>query len=204
MLIIGIAGGSGSGKTTFVNQLIKKLPKQHIAIICQDAYYKDNSHLTSEQRNNFNFDHPSCIDFDLLTQHIQELRAGRSIKMPIYSFLDSSRSKKTVSVHPSDILFVEGILIFSLAKLRRLLDVKLFMDLPSSKRLIRIIQRDTKERARTIEQVKHQYKKHIYPMHLKYIEPTKKYADFVLKKKNEKLIANQLIKQIKEYLNRTY
>ena len=180
MLIIGIAGGSGSGKSTVVKQIIKRLFKDAVAIISQDSYYKDNGHLSPEERAKKNFDHPSSIEFSLLNKHIDLLREGKTIDMPIYSYLTCARSKETIPIEPKDVVIVEGILILTNPKMRERLDVKVFVDADPDDRLMRIIKRDIEERGRSFQQVLDHYEKFVKPMHLQFIEPTKRYADIIV------------------------
>jgi len=181
MLIIGIAGGTGSGKTTVVKEITKQLNVEEVVVIPQDSYYKDNSHLPLEERLELNFDHPDSIDFKLLVKHIRDLKAGKSINQPIYSYLTCSRSStETVKVNPAHIVIVEGILIFTCAELRSCLDIKVFVDADADDRLGRVITRDNIERGRTIDKVLERYEKTVKPMHLQFIEPSKRYADIII------------------------
>lgn len=181
MLIIGIAGGTGSGKTTVVKEITKKLKAEEVVVIPQDSYYKDNSHLPLEERLELNFDHPDSIDFKLLVKHIKDLRAGKAVNQPIYSYLTCSRSStETVKVNPAHIVIVEGILIFTCAELRNSLDIKVFVDADADDRLGRVITRDNIERGRTIDKVLERYEKTVKPMHLQFIEPSKRYADIII------------------------
>lgn len=180
MLIIGIAGGSGSGKSTVVRQIIKKLPKNTVAVIPQDAYYKDNGHLSAEARAKINFDHPSSIEFNLLVKHIDLLKEGKTIGMPIYSYLTCARAKETVPVEPKQVIIIEGILILTNPRMRRRLDIMTFVDADADDRLMRIIRRDIEERGRSFDQVLKHYEKFVKPMHLQFIEPTKRYADIII------------------------
>lgn len=181
MLIIGIAGGTGSGKTTVVKKLSGLLKKEDIVVIPQDSYYKDSSHLTPEEKAVQNFDHPESVDFDLLIQHLKELKSGKSIEQPVYSYITCSRSKtETVHVHPAHIIIVEGILIFTCAKLRKMLDIMVYVDADADDRLARVISRDTVERGKNVEQVLVRYEQTVKPMHLQFIEPSKRYADIIV------------------------
>ncbi|KAF5040524.1 Uridine kinase [bioreactor metagenome] len=181
MLIIGIAGGTGSGKTTVVKEITKLLSDSEIVVIPQDSYYKDNSHLPLEERLELNFDHPESIDFKLLVKQIKDLKANKAIEQPIYSYLTCSRSStETVHVEPAHIIIVEGILIFTCAELRNVLDIKVFVDADADDRLGRVITRDNIERGRTIDKVLERYEKTVKPMHLQFIEPSKRYADIII------------------------
>ena len=179
MLIIGIAGGTGSGKTTVVNKIMDIIPGG-VAVIPQDSYYKDNSHLPMEQRLELNFDHPDSIDFDLLVKHIKELRKGQTVEQPIYSYLTCSRAKETVPVNPAQVIIIEGILIYTCAELRKCLDIKVFVDADADDRLSRVITRDIIERGRSVDKVLKRYEAVVKPMHLQFIEPTKRYADIIV------------------------
>ncbi|MDA3953077.1 MAG: uridine kinase [Bacteroidales bacterium] len=178
--IIGIAGGTGSGKTTVVKKIIEQLPKDEVAIITQDSYYKDSSHLPLEDRQEINFDHPGSLEFKLLAEHIKLLKAGKDIKQPIYSYVTCTRSEETILVKPKKVVIIEGILILQNAQLRGLMDVKVFVDADSDDRLMRVIQRDLVERGRSVNKVLKRYEKTVKPMHLQFIEPTKRYADVII------------------------
>lgn len=180
MLIIGIAGGSGSGKTTVVKKIIRALPGSSVSVISQDAYYKDNGHLSAEDRKKINFDHPSSIEFDLLIAHIDRLKKGETIPMPIYSYVSCARSQETVPVKPTKVLIVEGILVLTNAELRDRMDIKIYVDTDGDDRLMRIIQRDIDERGRSFMDVLKHYEHFVKPMHLQFIDPTKRYADIII------------------------
>ena len=180
MLVIGIAGGSGSGKTTVVNKIVKSLPKGKVSVLSQDAYYKDNGEISQAMREKINFDHPDSIEFPLLNEHIQMLIEGKSIEMPTYSYITCRRGKETIPVNPTEILIVEGILIFTDEKLRGLMHLKVFVDSDSDDRLIRIIQRDVLERGRGLDKSIVHYEKYVKPMHNTFIEPTKRFADIII------------------------
>ncbi len=180
MLIIGIAGGSGCGKSTVVKQIIKQLPKDSVTVIPQDAYYKDNGHKSPEERASINFDHPSSIEFNLLIKHLDSLIEGKEIGMPIYSYLTCARASETIPVFPREVIIVEGILILSNPRLRERMDIKIFVDADADDRLMRIIQRDIQERGRSLTQVLEHYGTFVKPMHLQFIEPTKRYADIIV------------------------
>jgi uridine kinase len=178
--IIGIAGGTGSGKTTVVRKVIASLPKGQVAIIPQDSYYKDNSHLPLEERQEMNFDHPASLEFKLLIEHIKKLKEGKPIEQPIYSYLTCTRSKETIAVKAKKVIIVEGILILQNAQLRDLMDIKVYVDADNDDRLMRVIQRDLVERGRSVNKVLERYEKTVKPMHLQFIEPTKRYADVII------------------------
>lgn len=180
MLVIGIAGGSGSGKSTVVRKIINLLPFDSVGVISQDAYYRDNGHLIPEERATINFDHPSSIEFNLLVRHLDALREGKSIEMPIYSYLTCGRAHETILVQPKEVMIVEGILILTSARMRERMDIKVFVDADPDERLMRIIRRDIEERGRSFIQVLDHYERFVKPMHLQFIEPTKRYADIII------------------------
>ncbi len=180
MLIIGISGGSGCGKTTVVKKIIEGLPKNSVSVISQDAYYKDNGHLSQEEKGKINFDHPSSIEFNLLIDHIDKLKKGESIEMPIYSYVTCARAKDTITLNPKKVIILEGILIFTSKRLRDRLGIKVFVDADSDDRLMRIIRRDVVERGRNYEQVLKHYEEFVKPMHLQFIEPAKRYANIIV------------------------
>lgn len=180
MLIIGIAGGSGSGKTTVVKAITEQL-KEKVVVIPQDSYYKDSSHLSDEEKKEMNFDHPDSIDFELLNRHLKMLREGKSIEQPVYSYITCSRSKtETITVNPAEVIIIEGILIFTCKKLRDQLDIKIFVDADDDDRLMRVMARDIIERGKTVETVIERYTKTVKPMYLQFIEPSKRYADIII------------------------
>ncbi|MDO5570281.1 MAG: uridine kinase [Bacteroidales bacterium] len=180
MLIIGIAGGTGSGKTTVVRKIIQSLPPNEVAVIPQDSYYKDNSGMPLEKRLQLNFDEPGAIEWDLLVEHLNQLKQGKNIAQPIYSYLTCTRSEDTILVKPRDVVIVEGILVLTDPKLRDLMDIKVFVDADGDDRLIRVINRDCIERGRTVEMVIDRYEKVLKPMHNQHIEPTKRFADLIV------------------------
>ena len=198
MLIIGIAGGTGSGKTTVVKKITEILPASEVAIIPQDAYYKDNSHLPLSERLELNFDHPDSLDFDLLVAHIKELRQGNPIEQPIYSYLTCSRAKETIPVAPAHVVIIEGILIFSCMELRNCMDIKVFVDADADDRLSRVICRDTMERGRSVDKVLQRYESVVKPMHLQFIEPAKRYADIIIPQGGHNQVAIDLLLAIIE------
>lgn len=179
-ILIGIAGGTGSGKSTVTKEIFKSIPEANVAIIEQDSYYKDQSHLSFEERVKTNYDHPFAFDNDLLIKHLKDLLENKSIEKPIYDFEKHNRKKETVTVVPRDIIILEGILILSEAEIRDLLDIKIFVDTDSDVRVIRRILRDMKERGRTLESVILQYMETVRPAHLQFVEPTKRYADIII------------------------
>ena len=181
MIIIGIAGGSGSGKTTVVKRIAKALPPHCVAVVPLDSYYNDTTELTDEERKQINFDHPDAIDWKLMCQQIRELKSGKTIEQPIYSYLTCSRSAtETITVEPADVIIVEGILIFTCKELRDQMNIKIFVDADDDDRLMRIIVRDIAERGRTIETAIEHYCDTVKPMHLQFIEPSKRYADIIV------------------------
>ena len=180
MYIIGIAGGTGSGKTTVVRKIVEALPGDKIALIPQDSYYNDTTHLTMEERRRINFDHPDAFDWELLTRQIEELRKGRAIEQPTYSYIESNRQKETVHVEPCEVIILEGIMALWKKEIRDLMDLKIFVDADPDERLIRVIQRDTVERGRTTQMVIDRYLDVLKPMHEEFIEPTKRYADLIV------------------------
>jgi uridine kinase len=193
MLIIGIAGGSGSGKSTVVKKIISRLPKNSVGVISQDSYYKDNGHKSPEERAKINFDHPSAIEFNLLVKHLDMLREGQSIPMPVYSYLTCGRAAETITVTPKEVVIIEGILIMSNPRMRDRMDIKIFVDADSDDRLMRIIQRDIKERGRTFLEVLEHYEKYVKPMHLQFIEPSKRYAEIIVPQGGENHVAIDMI-----------
>jgi uridine kinase len=180
MIIIGIAGGTGSGKTTVVKKIIENLPAGEVAVIPQDSYYYDSSDVPMDLRKQINFDHPDSIEWDLLVHHIQELKAGRAIHQPKYSYITCTRSSETVIIKPRKVIIMEGILILSQPSMRSEMDLKIFVDADPDDRLIRVIRRDVVERGRTPEMVLDRYESVLKPMHLEFIEPTKRYADIIV------------------------
>ncbi|HZH71165.1 MAG TPA: uridine kinase [Mariniphaga sp.] len=180
MLIIGIAGGTGSGKTTVVKKIAEQFFSEEVSIISQDSYYYDNGHLSLEERRAKNFDHPESVEFDLLIDHITQLKNGEPVDEPIYSFITCTRLPETKKVAPRHVLIVEGILILTNRKLRDLMDIKVFVDCDSDIRLSRVIRRDIKERGRDITQVLDRYEKTVRPSHLQFIEPSKRFADIII------------------------
>lgn len=193
MLIIGIAGGSGSGKTTVVNKITEGLPESSVSIISQDAYYWDNGHLSPQAKKQINFDHPDSIEWDLLVRHLDQLISGQAIDMPIYSYVTCARAKETISIAPKRVIIVEGILILTNEQLRERFNVKVFVDADADDRLIRIIHRDILERGRSVDTVLTHYETFVKPMHLQFIEPSKRYADVIVPQGGENLVAIDLL-----------
>lgn len=193
MLIIGIAGGSGSGKTTVVNKMIQGIPKNSVSIISQDAYYFDNGHLSAKEKKEINFDHPSSIEFELLINHIDALKKEQPISMPTYSYVQCARLKETIPVAPKKVIIIEGILIFTNEELRKRMDIKVFVDADADDRLMRISWRDMEERGRSFKQVLNHYETYVKPMHLQFIEPTKRYADIIVPQGGENHVAIDIL-----------
>lgn len=193
MLIIGIAGGTGSGKTTVVNKIISSLPAGEVAVIPQDSYYKDLSDMAPEDRARVNFDEPASIEWSLLTAHLRSLREGRAVEMPTYSYLTCTRQAETVHVEPRDVVLVEGILVLNDPTLRRMMDVKVFVDADADERLIRVIARDCIERGRTPQMVIDRYRDVLKPMHEMYIEPSKRHADLIVPQGGSNAVAINLL-----------
>lgn len=180
MKIIGIAGGTGSGKTTVVKKIVEALPPHFVAVVPLDSYYNDTSHMTEKERRDINFDHPDAFDWQLLVKHVELLRNGEAVEQPTYSYLKCNREKETVHVEPKPVIIIEGIMALLNKQLRDMMDLKIFVDTDSDERLIRNIQRDCVERGRTVEMVIDRYHKVLKPMHEQFIEPTKKFADLII------------------------
>lgn len=193
MLIIGIAGGTGSGKSTVVRRIIESLPPGAVAVMPQDSYYKDNHHIPLETRLKMNYDEPASIEWSLLCKHLEELKQGRAIDMPTYDFLTCARMPQTVRVEPREVVVVEGILVLTDPQLREMLDVKVFVDADADDRLIRVITRDCIERGRTPKMVIDRYVETLKPMHELYIEPAKKFADLIVPQGGHNTVAIQLL-----------
>jgi len=196
MLVIGIAGGTGSGKTTVVNQIINELPEDEVCVISQDSYYKATDNLSYEERIKINFDHPRAIDFDLLETHISDLKSGKIIQQPIYSFKTHNRTKDTIKTHPRKVVIIEGILIFNSKKLLDLFDIKIFVHADADERLIRRVRRDIKERGRDIDEVLDRYKNTLKPMHQQFIEPTKSFADIIIPNDRYNTVAIDIVRTV--------
>ena len=196
MLIIGITGGTGSGKTTVVKELLTDLSEQDISVISQDSYYKDTSDLTYEERTEINFDHPESIDFDLLIEQLTALKEGKTIQQPVYSFVEHNRVNKTIATSPKKVIIVEGILIFNNPVLRDLFNIKIYVHADSDERLIRRIKRDITERGRDLTEVLDRYLDTLKPMHKQFIESTKKYADIIIPNNKFNTVGINIVKTI--------
>lgn len=193
MLVIGIAGGTGSGKTTVVNKIISSFPEGEVAVLPQDSYYRDLSALPMEERTKVNFDEPASIEWELLVKQLMELKAGKTIQMPIYSYLTCTRQKEKITVSPRHVVIVEGILVLTDPVLRNMLDVKVFVDADADERLIRVISRDCVERGRTPQAVIDRYQDVLKPMHSMYIEPSKRFADLIVPQGGANTVAINLL-----------
>ena len=193
MMVIGIAGGSGSGKTTVVRALTEQL-NEKVVVLPQDSYYKDSSWLPLEERQKVNFDHPDSIDFPLLVSQLQQLKEGKTIEQPVYSYLTCSRSKtETITVTPAEVIIIEGILIFTCAELRQQMDIKIFVDADDDDRLMRVMTRDIRERGRDMAAVMERYSRVVKPMYLQFIEPSKRYADIIIPQGGHNKVAIEVI-----------
>lgn len=193
MLVIGIAGGTGSGKTTVVKKIIDALPKDEVTVIPQDCYYNDNAHIPLEERLKMNYDEPSSIEWSLLCKQLSELKKGHDVEMPTYDFITCSRMKETIRLEPRDVVVVEGILVLTDRQLRDMMDVKVFVDADADERLIRVISRDCIERGRTPQMVIDRYQETLKPMHELYIEPSKRYADLIVPQGGNNNVAIMLL-----------
>jgi uridine kinase len=203
MLIVGIAGGTGSGKTTVVNKVIEEFHEDQVVVIPQDAYYKDNSQISLEERQKINFDHPESVEFRLLTDHLNKLKKGMPVRMPVYSYLTCVRSVETIEIKPARVALVEGILILADSGLRDLLDIKVFVDADADDRLGRVITRDMVERGRSLNTVLERYHQTVKPSHLQFIEPSKRYADVIIPGGGENQVGIEvLISIIKQHLQK--
>jgi uridine kinase len=196
MLIIGIAGGTGSGKTTVVHQIMNELPETEVGIISQDSYYKQNVGMSYEERSNINFDHPRAIDFELLVEHLKDLKVGKTIDQPVYSFVTHNRTDDTISTHPRKVMIVEGILILTNPELREMFDIKVFVYADSDERLIRRLKRDIAERGRDMEEVLSRYQTTLKPMHQQFIEPTKAFADIIIPNDKYNTVAIDVVRAV--------
>jgi uridine kinase len=198
-MLIGITGGTGSGKSTVAKEIYGSVPVENIAVIEQDSYYKDQGHLTFEERIKTNYDHPNAFDIELILKHLRMLLNGDSIEKPVYDFEIHSRKKETVRVEPKSIIILEGIMILAESEIRDMLDIKIFVDTDSDLRIIRRIQRDISERGRTVESVINQYMSVVRPMHLEFVEPMKRYADIIIPEGGHNRVAiDMMIARVKE------
>ncbi|MEC3907013.1 uridine kinase [Tamlana sp. 2201CG12-4] len=196
MLIIGIAGGTGCGKTTVVNKILNELPEGEVGVISQDSYYKDTTHLTYDERIKINFDHPKSIDFNLLASHLNALKKDTPIHQPVYSFVKHNRTGDTILTYPRKVMIVEGILILTNPELRDMFDIKIFVHADSDERLIRRLKRDIAERGRDLDEVLARYQNTLKPMHTQFIEPMKEYADIIIPNNKHNTVAVDIVKTI--------
>ncbi len=196
MLIIGIAGGTGSGKTTVVHQIMNELPHTEVGVISQDSYYKETTNLSFDERALINFDHPRAIDFELLVKHLKALKAGETIDQPVYSFIQHNRTDDTISTHPRKVMIVEGILILTNPELRDMFDIKVFVHADSDERLIRRLKRDISERGRDIDEVLNRYQTTLKPMHEQFIEPSKAFADIIIPNDKYNTVAIDVVRAV--------
>jgi len=194
MLVIGIAGGTGSGKTTVVKKILETLPVEEVAVVPQDSYYRDSSHLPMEERQEINFDHPKSIEFELLVEHVKSLKEGKTIPQPIYSYLTCTRAPESIKVDPKHVVIIEGILVLTNPALRDLMDIKIFVHADADDRLSRVINRDIIERGRSVNKVLERYEKTVKPMHVQFIEPTKQFADIIVPQGGKNKVAIEMIK----------
>ena len=198
MLVIGIAGGTGSGKTTVVRKIVESLPEGEVVVLPQDSYYKDSSHVPVEERQMINFDHPDAFEWSLLSEHLAMLKDGKAIEQPTYSYITCTRQPETIHIEPRKVIIVEGILALCDDKLREQMDLKIFVDADSDERLIRVISRDIVERGRTAEAVMERYTRILKPMHLQFIEPTKRYADLIIPEGGSNRVAIDILRMFIE------
>jgi len=203
MLIVGIAGGTGSGKTTVVKKIVEEFPNDEVIVIPQDSYYKDNASISLEERQKINFDHPDSVEWRLLIDHLKHLKKGEQIDMPVYSYLTCLRSKETIPVKPARVVLVEGILILTDQGLRNMLDIKVYVDADADDRLGRVINRDIIERGRSVLMVLERYNETVKPSHLQFIEPSKRYADIIIPRGGENQVGIEvLISIIEKHLSK--
>ena len=200
-ILIGIAGGTGSGKTTLANELINSFGQDEVSILRHDNYYKCHDDMCYEERSKLNYDHPDAFDTELLCEHIRELKAGRSIQMPVYDYSVHNRSEETIEVRPAPVIVLEGILIFAETSLCELMDIKVFVDTDADVRILRRIVRDVKERGRSLDSVISQYLTTVKPMHEQFVEPSKRRADIIIPEGGENLVAlEMLIQRVRKHL----
>ena len=195
-MIIGIAGGTGSGKTTVVRKIVESIPESEVSILSQDSYYKDNSHLPIEERMEINFDHPNSLEFDLLVEHIKDLKEEIPVQQPIYSYVTCTRSDEYIEVKPKKVIIVEGILVLTHPELRDLFDIKVFVHADADERLIRVLNRDLEERGRSVKKTLERYNKSVKPMHVQFIEPSKSFADLIVPQGGKNKVAIDILTKI--------
>jgi len=201
-LIIGVAGGSGSGKTTVVSKIVRSIGREDVLLIEHDSYYRDLGHLSLEERKKHNFDHPSALETELMIRHLDALKKGYKIEIPVYDFVAHTRSDKSITASPKKIILIDGILIFSEPNLRERMDIKIFVDTDDDVRLLRRLKRDISERGRDLDGVLNQYEKFVRPMHLEFVEPSKRYSDIIIPRGGENRVALQMVNAlIKDKLN---
>lgn len=201
-ILVGVAGGSGSGKTTIASNLVKAFDSNVATLLEQDAYYKELTNMTMEEKSKVNFDHPDSIEFDLLRKHIEALKNGEAIKRPVYDFTTHSRKNETVNINPTKIIIVEGILILAVPEIRELLDLKIFVDTDADEMILRRIERDINERGRSFESVKNQYLTTVKPMYLEFCEPSKRYADVIIPRGGKNMVAiDMIVSNLKKYID---
>lgn len=202
-LVVGIAGGTASGKTTVARKVHEALETSGVSFIDQDSYYRDLGHLTPEERREINFDHPDAFDTELLVTHLKALKAGKAIEKPVYDFVESTRTARTTTVQPADLILIEGILVLHMEPLRKELDVRIFVETEDDVRIIRRLTRDIKERGRDFDHVVSQYFRHVRPMHLAFIEPSKRWADIVVPHGgNNDIAIDMLVGALRSRLNK--
>jgi uridine kinase len=192
-VMVGVAGGSGSGKTTVVREILNRLRPDRVGVVHHDAYYRDFAHLPADTRATINFDHPESLETELLETHLQALIRGESIETPVYDFTTHTRTAETVRVGPTDVIIVDGILVLAEARLRKLMDIRIFVDTDADLRFIRRLGRDMDERGRTLDSVIHQYLGSVRPMHLDFVEPSKRWADVIIPEGGENRVAIDMV-----------
>jgi uridine kinase len=202
-IIMGIGGGTGSGKTTVAKEVRRHFPEESVVVIHHDSYYKDRSHLSPAERERINYDHPDSFDNDLMIEHLRDLKAGRAIEKPTYDYETHTRKRETIPVRPANIILIEGILVLADEWLRDLMDIKIYVDTDADERFIRRLKRDIVERGRRVDQVIEQYLKTVRPMHLQFVEPSKRYADVIIPEGGMNLVAVDLIvTKVRDILDR--
>lgn len=200
-IVFGVAGGTGSGKTTVARHILNLVGAEQVAYLAHDAYYRNNPHMTLEERSRVNYDHPDSLETDLMVRHVEDLLDGRPIELPLYDFTHHRRKSETVRLHPSPIIMVEGILVFTSPELRELMDIKIFVDTDPDVRFIRRLKRDIDERGRSLDSVISQYLETVRPMHLEFVEPSKRYADVIIPVGGRNQVAiNMVVSLLREML----